>query len=194
MLSKCVFVLLLMPLQKPLPASSLTVRRHACPAMRMLLWRAHKPVARCSSYTAGWRSTPSNWGGTKLAEPIEAYQGKKRRVALVVMVLAGPFLLTMGRVFRVIEVEDNSAGVRSRSQCNDHRTPARAEKGRGACQGLCGIERYMLHAEHKQRVVPEAIGSIDAYHILFYQRLARGLCFFESFGSGVTSISGSGIP
>ena len=94
-------------------------------------------------------------------------------MALVVMVIEGQFLLPMGRVLRVIEVEDNGRGGLgvARNEVIDERLREAVEvgaghavfeprEGRGTRQVLRGIERYPLHAELKHGIVPETIGII----------------------------------
>jgi hypothetical protein len=94
-------------------------------------------------------------------------------MTLVMMVIEGEFLLAMGRILRVIEVQDNSGrglGVTG-NEVIDERLgePVEIEagdavfepgEGRGTRQVLRGIERYPLHAELKHGIVPETIGII----------------------------------
>jgi hypothetical protein len=89
------------------------------------------------------------------------------------MVREGQFLLTMGRVLRVIEVEDNGGGGLggARNAMIDERlcepgevgaghTVFEPREGRGTRQVLRGIEWYSLDAELKHGIVPETVGII----------------------------------
>jgi hypothetical protein len=94
-------------------------------------------------------------------------------MALVMLVIEGEFLLAMGRVLRVIQVQDNRRrrfGVTGNEVIDERlgepvdvlaiHTVLQPREGRSARQGLRGIQRYPLHAELKHGIVPETIGII----------------------------------
>src|SRR4030095_14502207 len=91
-------------------------------------------------------------------------------MALVMLVIEGEFLLAMGRVLRVIQVQDNRRrrfGVTGNEVLDERlgepvdvlaiHTVLQPREGRSARQGLRGIQRYPLHAELTHGVVPETI-------------------------------------
>jgi hypothetical protein len=94
-------------------------------------------------------------------------------MALVMMVVEGEFLLAMGGVFRMIEVEDNRGGRLgvARNEVIDKRlgepVEVRAghlmfESGEGWRTGqvLSGIKRDPFHTQLKHGIVPKTIGII----------------------------------
>ena len=100
-------------------------------------------------------------------------QQRQRAITLGVMVIEGEFLLAMGRVFRMIEVQDNRGG-RPRIAGNevvDERLGETVEvraghlmfepgEGRRTRQVLGGIERDAFDTQLKHGIVPETVRII----------------------------------
>lgn len=125
------------------------------------IFRARRPLPR------------SKEGGQQGVRGPFKNQQRQIAITLVVMVIEGKFLLAMGRVFRMIEVQDNRGrglGIAG-NEVVDERLGKPVEvraghlmfepgKGRSTRQVLGRIERYAFNTQLKHGIIPEAVRII----------------------------------